>query len=103
MAQVAKENKMSALMSAITAKASLILLTLLTCILMAVSAIAQSQATAADLTGTVTDPSGAVVPGATVTAHNAATGISRTVTADSQGAYQLIALPPGDYDISAEA
>ncbi len=94
---------MSALMSAITAKASMILLTLMTCSLMAVSALAQSQATAADLTGTVTDPSGAVVPGATVAAHNAATGISRTVTADSQGAYQLIALPPGDYDISAEA
>src|SRR4051812_6593137 len=94
---------MSALMSRITAKAGLIFLTLVTCTLMAASALGQSQATAADLTGTVTDPTGAIVPGATVTAHNGATGISRTVTADSQGAYQLIALPPGDYDISAEA
>ena len=72
---------MKAFMSGLTAKASLFLLTLAACSMLAASAMGQSQATAADLTGTVTDPSGAVVPGATVTARNAATGIERTVTA----------------------
>lgn len=66
-------------------------------------AMGQAQATAADLSGTVVDPSGAVVSGATVTARNAATGITRTVTSDGQGNYQIIGLPPGEYEITAEA
>jgi len=69
----------------------------------ACSALAQSQATAADLSGTVTDPNGAVVSGATITARNSATGITKTVSADSDGHYSLIGLPPGEYEISAEA
>lgn len=69
----------------------------------AIAGAAQTQATAADLSGTVVDPSGAVVSGATVTVRNAATGISRTVTASSVGGYQLIGLPPGEYEVSAEA
>ena len=72
-------------------------------ILMAVSSMAQVQATAADLIGTVTDPNGAVVPGATVHARNVANEISRTVTADDQGEYQIIGLPPGEYEVTAEA
>jgi Carboxypeptidase regulatory-like domain/TonB dependent receptor len=64
---------------------------------------AQSQANAADLTGKVVDPNGAGVPGATVVAKNAATGISRTVTTDSEGEYQIIALPPGNYEVTADA
>lgn len=66
-------------------------------------AIGQTQATAADLAGTVTDPTGAVVSGATVTARNTATGISRTVTASGEGKYQFIGLPPGEYEVTAEA
>lgn len=64
---------------------------------------AQAQATAADLVGTVVDPSEAIVPGATVTVRNAATGISRTATASDSGEYQILGLPPGTYEISAEA
>jgi Carboxypeptidase regulatory-like domain/TonB dependent receptor len=64
---------------------------------------AQSQANAADLAGKVVDPNGASVPGATVIAKNQATGISRTVTTDSEGEYQIIALPPGNYEVTAEA
>lgn len=71
---------------------------------MAVSyAMGQAQATAADLTGTVTDPNGAVVSGASVTARNTATGLVRTVTASGSGSYQIIGLPPGEYEVSAEA
>ena len=64
---------------------------------------AQAQATAADLTGTVTDPNGAVVAGATVTAKNSATNISRSVTSNENGEYSFIALPPGSYEITSEA
>lgn len=64
---------------------------------------AQAQASTADLRGIVTDPSGAVVPGATVTARSGATGITRSVTTNDEGTYQIFALPPGEYEISAEA
>jgi len=67
------------------------------------SLTAQTQAAGADLTGSVTDPSGAVVAGATVTARNIATNITRTVTTDDSGVYRIIALPPGAYEVTAEA
>ncbi|MCC6328218.1 MAG: TonB-dependent receptor, partial [Acidobacteria bacterium] len=66
-------------------------------------AMGQAQATAADLAGTVTDPNGAVVSGASVTARNTATGLVRTVTASGSGSYQIIGLPPGEYEVTAEA
>ena len=69
----------------------------------AVSGFAQSQAAAADLFGTVTDSAGAVVAGATVTAKGAGTGITRTATSDSDGSFRIISLPPGDYEVTAEA
>ena len=50
--------------------------------------LAQSASTGA-LTGTVTDPSGAVISGATVTATNLATGQSRDTTTDASGLYKL--------------
>ncbi len=81
-----------------------IILTSAAIVLLSVSAIfAQAQASTADLRGLVTDPNDAIVPGATVTAKNSATGISRTVTANDEGTYQIFALPPGEYEISADA
>ena len=67
------------------------------------AAFAQTQSNAADLSGSVVDPSDAIVPGATVTAKNIATGITRTSTVSDSGTFQLIALPPGEYEITAEA
>ncbi|MGI8788760.1 MAG: TonB-dependent receptor domain-containing protein, partial [Pyrinomonadaceae bacterium] len=67
-----------------------------------VLAFAQAQASTADLRGLVVDPNGAIVPGATVIARNPATNISRTVTTNDEGTYQFFALPPGEYEISAE-
>ena len=52
--------------------------------------------------GTVMDSSGAVIPGATVTIRNVATGASRTVTADSGGRYRIVLLQPGDYEVVGE-
>src|SRR4051794_12807152 len=63
----------------------------------------QAQANAADLTGTVADPNEAVIRGATVTAKNIATAITRITTSDDNGSYKFIGLPPGQYEISAEA
>ncbi|MGH9820734.1 MAG: carboxypeptidase regulatory-like domain-containing protein, partial [Pyrinomonadaceae bacterium] len=65
--------------------------------------MAQTQAAGADLTGSVVDPNGAVIAGATVTAKNTATGLVRTVTSSDSGAYQFIALPPGNYEVTSEA
>ncbi len=67
------------------------------------AAFAQAQASTADLTGTVTDPTGAVVPGATVKVTNPTTGFTRTVTANDSGEYQVIGIPPGAYEVSASA
>jgi hypothetical protein len=56
-----------------------------------------------DLTGTVTDPSGAVVPNATVTLKNNGTGQIRNTTATNNGSYRFSLLPPGTYTVSASA
>ena len=72
-------------------------------LIFSVAAMAQAQATAADLSGSVVDQNGAAVGGATVTAKNIGTNISRTVVSSPVGEYQFIGLPPGDYEISASA
>lgn len=59
-------------------------------------ALAQSTAT---LQGTVTDTKGAVLPNATVVVRNRSTSSERTSQTDSDGNYQLPALPPGVYSV----
>ncbi|UWZ85387.1 carboxypeptidase regulatory-like domain-containing protein [Occallatibacter riparius] len=54
------------------------------------------------LTGSVTDPSGAAIPGATITFLNTATGISSQVASSSVGLYS-VALAPGSYNVSVES
>ncbi len=57
----------------------------------------------ATLTGTVSDPTGAVLPGATVTASSdKLIGGSRSTTTDANGVYRFPALPPGSYRVTAE-
>lgn len=60
-----------------------------------------AQEVAARLSGTVTDQNGGVVPGATVTVTNQATGVSESQNADSQGTYVFHDLQPGTYDLKA--
>jgi hypothetical protein len=55
----------------------------------------------ASISGRVTDQSGAVVAGATVTAKSLDTGVSRTTTTDQAGRYELIALPIGQFEVRA--
>jgi len=66
----------------------------------AVSAWGQSTAT---LSGTVTDPSGAILPHAHVTVHSLATGADRAIDTDGAGLYVVPSLQPGDYEIQATA
>ncbi len=94
---------MKALPCRVSQIAANFLISAFTLLFAAGAAMSQAQATAADLAGTVVDPNGAVVAGATVTARNSATGISRTVTSNADGTYQIIGLPPGEYEITAEA
>ena len=56
-----------------------------------------------EITGIVTDPSGAVVPGATITATNVATGVPQTTVSTSAGTYTLPRLPVGTYTVTAAA
>ncbi len=72
-------------------------------LLMPAPAFAQSQVNAADLRGTVSDDSGKVIAGAKVTAREERTGFTREATTNDVGLYQLIALPPGSYEISVES
>jgi Carboxypeptidase regulatory-like domain len=58
---------------------------------------ATPQVTTATIVGTITDSSGAALPGATVTARNVDTGFNRTVPSNEDGAYRLEFLPIGRY------
>jgi len=59
--------------------------------------------TTADAVGVITDSSGAVVPGATVTIRSSESGEVRTVTANAQGQYRFPLMKPGEYVVSASA
>ena len=61
-----------------------------------------SQAGVAGLSGLVTDSSGAVVPGAKVTATNSANGLLRSTVTDGAGSYTFASLPIGNYQVSVE-
>lgn len=73
----------------------------LLCILLA-AAYLPAQNNNGSISGSVTDPSGAAVAGATITAKNDATGLTVTVKSTDAGLYSLPNLPPGNYTISAE-
>src|SRR5436309_11529707 len=55
------------------------------------------------LSGTVTDPQGKVVPGATVTLINIATSVRRDARSGDNGAFSFNQVPPGNYNLRVEA
>ena len=79
---------------------SIILVVLLTCLF---ASTALGQATRGSLSGSVSDPSGAIVPGATVTLKNNSTGTERQVTTDDQGTFVFSSVEPGEYLVTVEA
>jgi hypothetical protein len=75
---------------------------LLVCLALAVPAFAQSQAANGAIEGTISDASGGVLPGVTVTITNTGTGIERVVITNEKGLYRAPLLPLGSYRVVAE-
>jgi hypothetical protein len=72
---------------------------MLFCLVLSASAFAQVNSS---IGGTVQDPSQALIPGVTITASNTLTGVTTTTLSNDAGAYNLPALIPGTYRVSAE-
>ncbi|MGH9848533.1 MAG: carboxypeptidase-like regulatory domain-containing protein, partial [Blastocatellia bacterium] len=71
-------------------------------IALCLSAFAFAQADRGTITGTVTDSTGAAVPGAKVTVTNAATNAGSTAMTSGDGVFTIPALPPGSYKVRIE-
>src|SRR5689334_14477200 len=67
------------------------------------SLFAQAEIGGATLNGTVTDPTGAAVPNAKVTATNSATGTTRTTTTNESGLFSFPRLPVGRYELEIDS
>lgn len=72
-------------------------------VVLAFSHSAFPQASSTSLQGTVTDPSGSAIPGATVVLSNNEAKLERTATTGLQGEYRFLALPPGTYTLMVTA
>ena len=69
----------------------------------AVAAPAAQGGNSASVRGTVTDPSGAVIPGATVKIVNTVSGLSRTTKTDAAGEFEIDNVPFNTYNLAASA
>src|SRR5215471_14325566 len=69
--------------------------------LLSASSVVWAQDTSA-LSGQITDPAGKVIPGATVTLTNTATGNSRTARSSEDGSYTFSQVTPGTYKLHVE-
>src|SRR5882762_2960231 len=74
---------------------------LLSCTLLLLSSPTSGQGNLGAITGTIQDPSGAVVPDLPLTITNVETGVKWTATTSSAGYYR-VALPPGTYRLEAQ-
>ena len=75
----------------------------LTSLCLLFSGLSFSQSNNARISGTVTDLSGALIPGASITVTNQLTKTARALTTDAKGFYILPDLPAGTYDVAVEA
>jgi len=66
------------------------------------ASVALAQDTTGTILGTITDASGAVLPGVTVTVKNTDTSQSRTIVTDDGGRYRVPLLAPGHYEVTAQ-
>src|SRR5689334_4807749 len=71
-------------------------------LLVTLSSFIAAQDATGRIVGTVTDRSGAVVPGAHIVITNTGTHSSRETTSDGAGFYQVLALPIGNYTVAAD-
>jgi hypothetical protein len=72
-------------------------------IVLTFAALTFGQSATTSLRGTIADPKGAVVAGATVTISDPATGLSRDTKTGDQGEYQFLELPPATYELIVKA
>ncbi len=72
-------------------------------VLLAVSFVALAQSDNSTVSGVVTDPSGATIPGAKVVLKNQLTGLTREATTNESGNYVIPIIPAGTYTMSVEA
>src|SRR5580704_8992171 len=79
------------------------LLGLLMCLIFLAPMLIGQSLTSGDISGTVTDPSGAGVPNAGVTATNKTTGAVQTTKTNTTGFYHFAFLPPGQYQVEVKA
>src|ERR1043165_4526907 len=71
-------------------------------LLIGICLVAFAQTGTSNISGTIKDTNGAVVPGATVSAKNEATGVTSTQTTTDSGLYSFSSLPVGQYTITVE-
>ena len=69
----------------------------------ALTASAAQDGNAAPVRGTVTDPSGAVIPGATIRLTNPVSGLNRTATSDASGQFEIDNIPFNNYSVAVSA
>src|SRR5262245_17531303 len=74
---------------------------ILTTIMLLAAAHLHAQGATAAISGTVLDPTGAAIPGASITVKNVGTAFTRTVISDDQGRYVAPELPIGEYEVQA--
>jgi hypothetical protein len=83
---------------------NLLLLFAAVCLIVTLSVPTRAQSIiAGDVTGTVTDPSGGAIQGATVTLTNVNTNTSQQTTTNAGGSYRFAFVPPGNYQIDVSA
>ena len=76
---------------------------ILSCLLLVVppTTVALAQAGRGGISGSITDPSGAVIPKVKVTARNHATGVAQQTISSAAGLYSFVSLNPGVYEVTA--
>jgi carboxypeptidase family protein len=100
MRRAISHDKFFSLLSA--ASLALVLASLTPVLLLCGASSAFAQEVTASITGTVTDPSGAAVSGATVTAKSVERGLVNTAVTNDSGIYRIAQLPVGTYELKVE-
>src|SRR5215475_1447121 len=78
-------------------------LSILVLTIILLTGFATAQETRSTISGSVTDPTGAVIPNVRVVATEVRTGVKTPTTTDTAGQYNIPFLPPGQYEVSADA
>ena len=73
------------------------------CLVLLMTSSAPAQINTATIVGSVSDQTGALIPGATITIENVATQAERTAETDGVGNYSIESLPPGEYNMAVES